>query len=110
MQSIDSMIEVLQAYKDGKKIEWNDDTCHGWMDFPTDNSGYWNFYDFEYRVKKEPLVKWAAIDKYGLVVAMDGRKAIIEKWIDNQQATHTLVKFVEEDTTERDSAEGAKRL
>ncbi len=96
MQSIDSMIEVLQAYKEGKKIEWNDDTCHGWMDFPTDNSGYWNFYDFEYRVKKEQVVLWAAIDKSGDVAFSSSNPYMTNAWIKNQKGLYRTVKLVED--------------
>ncbi len=96
MQSIDSMIEVLQAYKDGKKIEWNDDTCHGWMDFPTDNSGYWNFYDFEYRVKEERIVQWAAVEKSGHVAFSSSNPYMTNTWIKAQKGSYRAVKLVEE--------------
>lgn len=96
MQSIDSMIEVLQAYKEGKKIEWKGELDRKWTDFPMNNSGPWDFYEFEYRVKKEPLVKWAAVNQFGNVAMWDNEKAVINKWINKRFNTYHLVKFVED--------------
>ena len=46
------MIEVMQAYEEGKKIERR----HRCTDVPWENEPgpYWNWVIFEYRVKKEP--------------------------------------------------------
>lgn len=54
-QSIESMIEVLQAYKDGKVIEWRD----GLSDWSVRNNvGHaFNFQSLEYRVAPEPKKK-----------------------------------------------------
>ena len=56
---IDSMIEVLQAYKDGKKIQYlylnqGDD----WCDTP---DPFWNFSAAEYRVKPAPFTTMVAV-------------------------------------------------
>lgn len=53
MMTVDQMIEVLTAYKAGKKIQY---LSHGvWID--TDGPG-WFFHKFDYRVKPEPKVIW----------------------------------------------------
>ena len=52
-QSIESMIEVLQAYKDGKKIEFL--TRVGvWEHIEKPE---WNFNKFQYRIAPEPKKK-----------------------------------------------------
>ena len=53
-QSIESMIEVLQAYKDGKKVECSHNNGKSWQvtDFPL-----WNFKSVEYRIAPEPKKK-----------------------------------------------------
>lgn len=49
--TIEEMIEVLQAYKEGKKIEMFVDAADRWVvvEYPL-----WNFKDCKYRVKKIP--------------------------------------------------------
>lgn len=49
--TIDEMIEVLQAYKEGKIIEMFVDAADRWVvvEYPL-----WNFKDCKYRVKKIP--------------------------------------------------------
>lgn len=65
-QSIESMIEVLQAYQAGKKIEF---TCDGfWSPCDEESGPAWNFDKFQYRIapeqkKKVKLV--AFIDSHG---------------------------------------------
>lgn len=53
-QSIESMIEVLQAYKDGKKIEIKDSTKAEWR---TCLSPLFNFSSCEYRIAPEQKKK-----------------------------------------------------
>ena len=64
-QSIESMIEVLQAYKDGKRVEarQGNGTWHSLTGAP-----FWNFRDNEYRIAPKPKkrVKLVAfIDSHG---------------------------------------------
>ena len=54
-QSIESMIEVLQAYKDGKKIEFNPDGF--WWPCDEEGGPAWNFDKFQYRIAQEPKKK-----------------------------------------------------
>ena len=59
-QSIESMIEVLQAYKDGKKIEYR---IVGSTKWSTTDDPQWHFVGCEYRIapelkKKVKLEAW----------------------------------------------------
>ena len=50
-QSIESMIEVLQAYKDGKKIEYR---IIGSTQWSAIGDPQWHFRGCEYRIAPEP--------------------------------------------------------
>ena len=50
-------IAVMQAYADGKEIEFRSKQ-HGWMLVKEPG---WQWYDFEYRVKPEPFSCWAVL-------------------------------------------------
>ena len=54
-QSIESMIEVLQAYKDGKKIEYFSRADCKWL--PCEVTPVWDFDTFKYRIAPEPKKK-----------------------------------------------------
>jgi hypothetical protein len=57
--NIDSMIEVLTAYKNGEQIQSKH--CDGqWINHP---KPAWDFYECEYRVKPKPLEMW--VNLYG---------------------------------------------
>jgi len=51
MMSTSEIIAVVQARKDGKKIQWRPLAACLWRDCPLP---VWNFADCEYRVKPEP--------------------------------------------------------
>ena len=51
-QSIESMIEVLQAYKDGKKIEYLSTMDGTWSSCI--GEPLFNFDDYQYRIAPEP--------------------------------------------------------
>lgn len=51
--TIDQMIEVMQAYKNGAKIESRHKECE--VDWFTAPHPQWDWFAFEYRVKKEPV-------------------------------------------------------
>lgn len=66
MQSIESMIEVLEGHRAGKKIQyrWIGNEGHnspkgGWIDYPPEGIGFknttpaWSFVNWEYRLKPE---------------------------------------------------------
>ena len=74
-QSIESMIEVLQAYKDGKKIEYLSTMDGTWSSCI--GEPLFNFDDYQYRVAPEPkkrvkLEAW--IMPSGCLVWWDARK------------------------------------
>ena len=57
----DEMIEVIQAHRDGKKIEWR---LKNEEDSPWSNSPFgisWDFHDFDYRIKQEPREWWISV-------------------------------------------------
>lgn len=56
-QSIESMIEVLQAYKDGKKVEYFDHAECKWSPCDEEAGPAFNFYTFKYRIAPEPKKK-----------------------------------------------------
>lgn len=51
MKTIEEMIAVMQAFADGKKIEFYDDVTSEWI---VCEKPYWNWDDFDYRIKTEP--------------------------------------------------------
>lgn len=53
-QSIESMIEVLQAYKDEKKIEYRSYKGKTWTENPFP---LWNFSAYQYRIAPDPKKK-----------------------------------------------------
>jgi len=50
--SPESMIEVIQAYIDGKVIQYMEDEDRGWLDCGIDPA--FNFYAKDYRIKPTP--------------------------------------------------------
>lgn len=55
---IQDMIDVMQAYRDGKTIECAQKPLGNWG---TSSKPVWNFMFFDYRVKSEPLVRWVNV-------------------------------------------------
>ena len=51
MKTIAEMIAVMQAYEDGKEIEYYSEVCSEWKKATTPA---WNWYTTDYRVKPEP--------------------------------------------------------
>jgi len=61
-------IKIMQAYLDGKKIEFRNragDTI--WR--PADKNHGWNFHDVEYRIKPEPREFWLNVYPDGSLFA-----------------------------------------
>lgn len=98
MQSIESMIEVLEGYKAGKKIQYrhcglnNNTSGSPWTDYPPPGSEFekanpaWNFTNWEYRLKPERKTA-----KPGIVLCLY-KDGITHAYIDS--------KFDKENTTE----------
>lgn len=49
--TIDQQIAVMQAFKEGKTIEYKNKAHDGWS---VNSDPAWNFDDYDYRVKPEP--------------------------------------------------------
>lgn len=62
MMTVDQMIEVLTAYKAGKKIEVKGHDGVKWHNTP---KPAWDFVECDYRVKPEPKVLWVNEYKNG---------------------------------------------
>lgn len=64
MNDIDSMVTVMQAFKEGKAIQYwarcNRSTDENWGDAP---NPIWNWASYDYRVKPEPRRVW--VNMYG---------------------------------------------
>ncbi len=52
MSSTEDKIEVMVAFLNGKTIEWS---TVGKEDWTNTNSPTWNWTDFDFRVKEEPV-------------------------------------------------------
>lgn len=64
----DEMIEVIKAHKEGKKLECRLNPPHASEPWTTINSPVFDFHNFDYRVKKEPVELWAV--GYGVACAL----------------------------------------
>lgn len=54
----DEMIAVIQAHKDGKKLEYRTKGMVGWDDV---TNVVWSFHSTDYRVKPEPRTFWVNV-------------------------------------------------
>lgn len=52
MTRTEDMIKVMQAFVDGKEIEWTSSNSNIWTPAPD----VWNWVDFDYRIKDEEVV------------------------------------------------------
>lgn len=70
--TIEEMIAVLEAAKEGKKIEFQDimDPGTWWASV----SPGWDFLHFRYRVKPELIERWAVITSDGEEVTFEFKK------------------------------------
>ena len=57
----DEMIAVIQADKEGKKLEFRRKKAGNLESWDTVQSPVWDFNAYDYRVKKEPMVLWVNI-------------------------------------------------
>lgn len=56
------MIEVMQAYLDGKTIQVAYANKNKWSDIDQEELPTWQFGDFQYRIKPEPREWWIHIN------------------------------------------------
>ena len=54
MTTLDEKIKVMQAYKNGKTIEYKEGREKNWK---TTNTPAWDWYNWDYRIKEEPKKK-----------------------------------------------------
>ncbi len=85
---VKSMIEAAQAYLDGKRLQFMD-VDGNWVDFSAAD-GYHPL--LTYRVKLEPIVRWANIYPEGATVHPNEDKA---REMAGQGAIRVAVKLVE---------------
>ena len=77
MKTIEEMIAVMTACKEGKKIQWANAEEDDWEDCPHPS---WDLTNFDYRVKTEPKVRpyenakefLDAMKEHGPMVTKDG--------------------------------------
>lgn len=67
MMTVDEMISVLTHYKNGGKVQCKHESESIWQTI-IDCEPRWDFAEFAYRAKPEPLVIYAELDVYGLIV------------------------------------------
>ena len=54
MTTLDEKIKIMQAYKDGKTIEYKEGREKKWK---TTTTPVWDWYNWDYRIKEEPKKK-----------------------------------------------------
>lgn len=78
----DEMIAVIKAHKEGKTIEAR--PVRGgriaWRDWGVTQLPAWDFRDYEYRVKKEPLRFWATVDIHNKVIGLYDNQVDAHRW------------------------------
>lgn len=55
MKTTQEMIAVMQAYVDGKKVQFSHINCNIWADSPTPS---WDWRACDYRIKPAPFTLW----------------------------------------------------
>ncbi len=94
----DEMIAVIQAHKDGKTIQYKVGEDMDWLNIPHQK---FNFGGYDYRVKPEPMVRYAVVGNLGHtkdhVFVYDTNKSDAEYYVRiSANPNLRLVKFVEE--------------
>lgn len=85
MMTIDEMIAVLTHYKNGGVVQCKHKSESIWQTF-TDCDPRWDFVQFAYRAKPDPLVLWAEYSTSGKLISVNHAK---------DQSKGNLKKFVE---------------
>lgn len=90
MMTVDQMIEVLTAYKAGKKIQFYHDGK--WIDCHNNNPAF-DFINTGYRVKPEPKVIW--VNEYADGSGMTHLSEEMAKLAGRDYHTRVAVRYVE---------------
>lgn len=91
MKTIEKMIAVMQAFKDGKEIEFCDNSLSTCTWYSTDAPS-WDWYGCDYRVKQELKLKYrpyANADECFADVKKHG------SWVKNQRGQYINIVFIE---------------
>lgn len=91
MMTVDQMIEVLNAYKAGKKIQFRQYGLLLWEDC-INNEPRWNWTYYDYRVKHEPKVLW--VNEYESSYAAHGSEQMARDCL-GARALRVAVRYVE---------------
>lgn len=90
----DEMIAVIQADKEGKRIQLSRKGLNAWITIIAKNPQF-NFELYDYRIKPEPLVLWAAFYPDGGLQAVRTTEAALIKFFGGILNGATIKKFVE---------------
>jgi hypothetical protein len=90
MMTHDEMIAVIQAHKDGKKLEFRDQRFTEFKEWVQCLEPHWNFKDCDYRIKPEPMVIFAEVS----YITGQVFRASIEPMFHHGNNT-TIKKFIE---------------
>lgn len=91
----DEMIAVIAAHRDGKKVQCQVKNHADWYDYHNGDEPQWDFNSFDYRIKPEPLVLWAAFYPDGGLQAVRTTEAALIKFFGGNLSETTIKKFVE---------------
>lgn len=68
MSKTDEYLELMNAYKNGRTIQWRhlsqDNGIEEWHDIPNDSEPGWQFSTIAYRIKPETLAFTVIIDQH----------------------------------------------
>ena len=100
MNTIDEMIEVLQAVRDGKEIEYLSEpsiiSCGTWKPSTVNLDYLPDFREITYRVKPQKKELWCVYNRDNFIIAYYDRENA-EYYIDEQphRANYTIIHMVE---------------
>ena len=78
----DEIIAVVQAHKNGKALEMRDDPANEWRErrnLLEGNPPTFNFAEYEYRIKPEPLECWVTVNDSGNFSGLHTKKSTAEE-------------------------------
>jgi len=86
-------IKVMQAFVDGKEVEWRDGKFEGWE---TIISPKWNWHDNEYRIKPTPVLRPWTADEVPLGAWMRKKQDLTCRWLLSVTANDAVRKDMSE--------------
>ena len=91
MMTHDMMIAVIQAHKDGKKLEFRDERFPEFKEWVECLEPLWNFAAHDYRIKPEPMVIFAEVSYITGQVLRTSTTLLL-----HENDNTTIKKFIEE--------------